>query len=165
LNRGRHLCSAGRPSRWALAHISSIIIIRFQQTASRGISASAELMTNTVCAGRQVRMKAERICHTATCYIRIIYKKTSPFACISFALLHADGTVYHFSPVNSSNAGISILQYIWTDFAIATSTQLFSLLSLWDLYYMRLEMWANAQRDGRPAEYRWRPLFNAAKFG
>jgi len=31
--------------------------------------------------------------------------------------------------------------------------------------YMELEMWANAQRDGRPAEYRWRPLFNAAKFG
>jgi len=28
-----------------------------------------------------------------------------------------------------------------------------------------LEMWTNAQRDGRPAEYRWRPLFNAAKFG
>jgi len=26
----------------------------------------------------------------------------------------------------------------------------------------KLEMWANAQRDGRPAEYRWRPLFNAA---
>jgi len=23
-------------------------------------------------------------------------------------------------------------------------------------------MWANAQRDGRPAEYSWRPLFNAA---
>ena len=29
----------------------------------------------------------------------------------------------------------------------------------------QLEMWGNAQRDGRPAEYRWRPLFNAAKFG
>jgi len=26
-------------------------------------------------------------------------------------------------------------------------------------------MLANAQRDGRPAERRWRPLFNAAKFG
>jgi len=26
-------------------------------------------------------------------------------------------------------------------------------------------MWANAQRDGRPTEHRWRPLFNAAKFG
>jgi len=31
------------------------------------------------------------------------------------------------------------------------------------LYITR--MWANAQRDGRPVEYRWRPLFNAAKFG
>ena len=29
----------------------------------------------------------------------------------------------------------------------------------------KLEMWANAQHDGRPAEYSWRPLFNAAKFG
>jgi len=28
-----------------------------------------------------------------------------------------------------------------------------------------LEMWANAERDGRPVAYRWRPLFNAAKFG
>jgi len=26
-------------------------------------------------------------------------------------------------------------------------------------------MWANAQHDGRPAKYRWRPLFNAAKSG
>ena len=26
-------------------------------------------------------------------------------------------------------------------------------------------MWANAQRDGRPAKHRWRSLFNAAKFG
>jgi len=26
-------------------------------------------------------------------------------------------------------------------------------------------MWVNAQRDGRPAEYRWRHLFNAAKVG
>jgi len=30
---------------------------------------------------------------------------------------------------------------------------------------LELEVWANAQRDGRPAEYRWRPLFNTAKFG
>ena len=30
----------------------------------------------------------------------------------------------------------------------------------------KTRMWANAnaQRDGRPAEYRWCPLFNAAKF-
>ena len=30
------------------------------------------------------------------------------------------------------------------------------------LNYSELEMWANAQRGGRPAECRWRPLFNAA---
>jgi len=29
----------------------------------------------------------------------------------------------------------------------------------------KTRMWANAQRDGRPAEYRWRPVFNAAKYG
>jgi len=26
----------------------------------------------------------------------------------------------------------------------------------------QLEMWVNAQRNGRPVEYRWRPLINAA---
>jgi len=26
-------------------------------------------------------------------------------------------------------------------------------------------MWADAKRDGRPAEYWWRPVLNAAKFG
>ena len=33
------------------------------------------------------------------------------------------------------------------------------------LVIVNVVMWANAQRDGRPAKYRWRPLFNAAKFG
>ena len=29
----------------------------------------------------------------------------------------------------------------------------------------KTRMWANAQHDGRPAEYSWCPLLNAAKFG
>jgi len=29
----------------------------------------------------------------------------------------------------------------------------------------KTRMWANVQHDGRPAKYRWRPLFNATKFG
>ena len=33
------------------------------------------------------------------------------------------------------------------------------------LIQKRTRMWANAQRDGRHAEYRWHPLFNAAEFG
>jgi len=36
-------------------------------------------------------------------------------------------------------------------------------LHLLKIYVTR--MWANAQPDGRPAEHRWRPLFNAPKFG
>jgi len=30
---------------------------------------------------------------------------------------------------------------------------------------LKTRMSANAQRDGRPAEYRWRPLSNTGKFG
>jgi len=37
--------------------------------------------------------------------------------------------------------------------------------SLFAVTYIQLEMWANAQRDGRPTECTWRRLFNAAKFG
>jgi len=35
------------------------------------------------------------------------------------------------------------------------------------VYYklFKTRMWTNAQRDGRPVKYRWRHLFNAAKFG
>ena len=29
----------------------------------------------------------------------------------------------------------------------------------------KTRMWANAQPDGRPAEHRWHPLFNAGNFG
>jgi len=36
------------------------------------------------------------------------------------------------------------------------------LYETWPQNQLKLEIWANAQRDGRPAEYRWRPLFNAA---
>ena len=41
------------------------------------------------------------------------------------------------------------------------------MLYLWlvQITYFQLEMWASAQRDGRPAKYSWRPLFNTTKFG
>ena len=37
------------------------------------------------------------------------------------------------------------------------------ILSDWQQIYILTRMWANAQRDGRPAEYRWRLLFNAER--
>jgi len=46
-----------------------------------------------------------------------------------------------------------------------TALMLIAKLATTKSKYTKLEMWANAQRDGRPAEYRWRPLYNAAKFG
>ena len=33
------------------------------------------------------------------------------------------------------------------------------------IIYNHTRMWANAQPDGRPAEHRWRPLLDTAKFG
>jgi len=39
------------------------------------------------------------------------------------------------------------------------------LYGIYEMIMNILEMWADTQRDGRPAEYRWRPFFNAAKFG
>ena len=54
--------------------------------------------------------------------------------------------------------------------SLSPSLDVYSLTSATSLQFRRkkifkLEMWANAQRGGRPAEYRWRHLFNAAKFG
>jgi len=38
-------------------------------------------------------------------------------------------------------------------------------LSRYNSITVSTRVWANAQRGGRPAEYRWRPLFNAAEVG
>jgi len=47
---------------------------------------------------------------------------------------------------------------LWTSIRMCSITRT-------DAIALSTRMWANAQRDGRPAKYRWRPLFNAAKFG
>jgi len=59
--------------------------------------------------------------------------------------------------MESQRAGNDV-PFLTKDRAAVTRRQ-----SRYDRY--KLEMWAIAQRDGRPAEFRWRPLFNAAKFG
>jgi len=66
-------------------------------------------------------------------------------------------------------AGYALLsEWLTTDYLNGTSAcyGLFTAMnSSLRIKYNITKMWANAQRDGRPAEYRWRPLFNAAKFG
>ena len=44
LNRGRHLCSAGRPSRCALAHISSLILLSIHRQTAAAKVAFEEVM-------------------------------------------------------------------------------------------------------------------------
>jgi len=39
------------------------------------------------------------------------------------------------------------------------------MFSIAKYYTQQTRMWANAQRDGGPAEHRWRPLLSAAKIG
>jgi len=57
LNGGRHLCSAGRPSGWALAHISSLYIIfifsskfmlNFPQSLQFSIGTRATVRSSTI---------------------------------------------------------------------------------------------------------------------
>jgi len=47
---------------------------------------------------------------------------------------------------------------------ISVTYTVFNLHTVIILNLSSTRMWANAQPDGRPAEHRWRPLFNAAKF-
>jgi len=73
--------------------------------------------------------------------------------------------------LSSPVLGCMVIYFMY--FAIHTFSVCFSVFSTLfvriesNIYYNQTQtrMWANAQRDGRPAEYRWRPLFNAAKSG
>ena len=58
---------------------------------------------------------------------------------------------HHFSVVESAFAGISCVAIVRRQNS--------------NRFKYNTRMWANAQPDGRPAEHRWHPLFNAAKFG
>jgi len=66
------------------------------------------------------------------------------------------GTYEHCIGHNFRTYGI-----VWQSFTKIGRRMLKTVLGKKD----KTTMWANAQRDGRPAEYRWRPLFKAAKFG
>jgi len=73
-------------------------------------------------------------------------------------MLLFDASAYQCSDAASSSHWVTSRQY--GDRKILPAI-------LWSspIVIMKTRMWANAQRDGRPAEHRWRPLFNAAKFG
>ena len=73
-----------------------------------------------------------------------------------------DGRSFHtltsLSAKNNLLRGVQLDRGLYIQFVCMTSGLLYKTK-------LKLEMWDDAQRDGRPAEHRWRPLFNAAKFG
>ena len=89
---------------------------------------------------------------------RSLYRKHKRSCVITVLQLQAK-TISHAAKHQINAARVNV-----SEFGQRLSCWLY-VLSSRTLNYMLLEMWANAQRDGRPAEYRWRPLFNAAKFG
>jgi len=70
-------------------------------------------------------------------------------------------------PVNSSRDQLVTRSTCHNSIVNSSHHQIYKTVHYkWDFWNMTIatRMWANAQRDGRHAEYRWRPLFNAAKF-
>ena len=120
LNRGRHLCSAGRPSGWALAHILVLYYI-------------LHVCCITLC--QRVQWRCVRVCTAEMC--RAVDWQSNCFP---------------REQQESLRNTFQLLQQISGECCHCAE-------------YLQLEMWANAQRGGRPAEYRWRPRFNAANFG
>jgi len=97
------------------------------------------------------------------------------------ACLHTERLVLNYTAVelkrrqNSNPFEIRVGDLQWSDpsenmisakrdSVKAAALQDFFLLCLHCHKIPNTSMWANAKRDGHPAEYRWRPLFNAAKF-
>jgi len=81
LNRGRHLCSAGRPSRWALAHISSLRYLTFGRSRTKSRSFSLTTYLFETCGysfgGRSGQLRSEigsllLVCYNVVCFCDII---------------------------------------------------------------------------------------------
>ena len=73
------------------------------------------------------------------------------------------GNLYLLPGTNWSTTFLRTGQIFWPLTANSESLIIAKIMPHIKIYITR--MWANAQCDGRSAEYRWRPLFNTAKFG
>ena len=88
-------------------------------------------------------------------------------AVVSFCLNCGENARYHVLDTISCSAYAGYLGLIaFTAYTGADSDNSDDCLNSQKIYStLRIKknrMWANVQRDGRPTEYRWRPLFNAA---
>ena len=85
------------------------------------------------------------------------------------AAVRAAGT--HFCRQESTIADrlmtlrIAVLRLHLGGFVLSTDNLIQNFMRFCVIIQNKTRMWASAERDGRHDEYRWRPLFNAAKFG
>jgi len=105
------------------------------------------------------------------------------YACLHCGCIHKVAQIDPGSDdeITGFHTTLSLQRKLVTTLAITNITSGINSLQLPEWYYVYFNvlasvillfsrkicytrMWANAQPDGRPAEHRWRPLFNAAKF-
>ena len=62
-------------------------------------------------------------------------------------------------------SSMTLYDWVVTTMHVKVQIKIFKTFKIYIKYATKItRMWANAQPDGHPAEHRWRPLFNAAKF-
>ena len=86
--------------------------------------------------------------------------------CVVMSLINAECLALILHLLRRNNKSY-IVEFFHTLFMNRTDLDNFKRTSNFILSYFSMitRTWANAQRDGRPAKYRWRPLFNVANFG
>jgi len=118
LNRGRHVCSAGRPSRWALAHILVFILCYFvhdfyavshqilvtQMTALHNFFDFKNYKKNRICANTELDIRPRGAVSTAAMSSSDrLTRKTHPYNHIpsrwlSYSRRYIDSNVYRPTP-------------------------------------------------------------------
>jgi len=153
----------------------TICVSRHPQLRSRGFCWSKVLL-RTCCCWHLAHLDARVLLNGVTCTVCIPWAVIITTIVIIWQLIwHCNMSELLQEPVN----GGAVAGKVTAPLAIARSISLASWLTLllqnftrasttWVCtvsVYVWTRMCVNAQRDGRSAEYRWRPPFNAAKFG
>jgi len=130
---------------WRQHEARSLLMVVLQQNCNKWVDESMlQCAVNWTCES----LSADEVDH---CWkrIHVMISNITPAASIIVRRYHHETCRHTAHSLTVSKPNINSYSAITRDISSTLSTR----------------MWANAQRDGCPAEHRWRPLFNAAKFG
>ena len=83
LNRGRHLCSAGRPSGWALAHILVLLCLTIPTVGQIEWSLLPSQQSHISCHSSKQKLETHGKSSHAGSFILVIGKERADFAALS----------------------------------------------------------------------------------